>query len=120
MWMLQQADHVGLKRENCLDCCPLIGCDEIITRRYIGRQWACSKQVENLGATITLTEINKKPLNMRDNNMVETFEFDADEHDLYPLIQVEFDVVFAKTCLMFAKDIDAFVSNKRINPHLAM
>ena len=42
------------------------------------------KQVENLGATITLTEINKKTIEYaRQQHGFETFEFDINEHDLY-------------------------------------
>ncbi len=68
------------------------------------------KQVESLGARITLTEINRKTIDYaRQTHGFEVLEYDLNEHDLPSLTKRRFDIVFARACIMFAKDLGKFV-----------
>jgi SAM-dependent methyltransferase len=68
------------------------------------------RQIEKLGARITLTEINKKTIEYaRATHHFDVFEYNLNEHDLPSLTQKKFDIVFARACIMFARDLEKFV-----------
>ncbi|MFC7286927.1 class I SAM-dependent methyltransferase [Herminiimonas glaciei] len=72
------------------------------------------KQIEKLGAQITLTEINKKTIDYaRQKHGFEVFEYNLNEHDLPAVTNQRFDIVFARACLMFAKDLSGFAAQIR-------
>lgn len=72
------------------------------------------KQVENLGAKITLTEFNKKTVDYAGKTHgFPVFEYDLNEHDLPSLAKQKYDVVFARACIMFAKDLTKFVTDMK-------
>lgn len=67
------------------------------------------KQIERLGARITLTEINRKTIEYaRQMHGFDVLEYNLNEHDLPSVINRRFDVVFARACIMFAKDLGKF------------
>lgn len=70
------------------------------------------KQIEKLGASITLTEINRKTIAYaKQKHGFDVLEYNLNQHDL-PTVTGgrKFDVVFARACVMFAKDLPKFVS----------
>ena len=70
------------------------------------------KQIESLGAKVTLTEFNKKTVDYaRKTHGFEVFEYDLNKDDLLDKTKGEFDVVFARACIMFAKDLPKFVAS---------
>lgn len=72
------------------------------------------KQIENLGAQITLTEINKKTIDYaKRQHGFQVFEYNLNEHELSNVVGQRFDIVFARACIMFAKDLKAFVEQLR-------
>lgn len=77
------------------------------------------KQIEKIGAQITLTEINKKTIEYaRRQHGFDVFEYNLNEHDLPTVTGRQFDIVFARACIMFAKDLSKFVNELRnvLNP----
>ena len=69
------------------------------------------KQIEKLGARITLTEINRKTIDYaKQKHGFDVLEYNLNEHDLPTVTGRKFDVVFARACVMFAKDLPKFVS----------
>jgi SAM-dependent methyltransferase len=69
------------------------------------------KQIEKLGARITLTEINRKTIDYaKQKHGFDVLEYNLNQHDLPTVTGRKFDVVFARACLMFAKDLSKFVS----------
>lgn len=67
------------------------------------------KQIEKLGARITLTEINRKTIDYaKQMHGFEVLEYNLNEHDLPTLTQRRYDVIFARACIMFAKDLGKF------------
>jgi ubiquinone/menaquinone biosynthesis C-methylase UbiE len=69
------------------------------------------KQIEKLGANITLTEINQKTIDYAKlKHGYEVLEYNLNQHDLPTVTGRKFDIVFARACLMFAKDMSKFVS----------
>lgn len=72
------------------------------------------RQIEKLGARITLTEINKKAIEYaRATHGFKVFGYNLNEHDLASLTQDRYDIVFARACIMFARDLDKFVGEMR-------
>lgn len=70
------------------------------------------KQIEKLGASITLTEINRKTIAYaKQKHGFDVLEYNLNQHDL-PTVTGgrKFDVVFARACVMFAKDLPKFVN----------
>lgn len=69
------------------------------------------KQIEKLGARITLTEINRKTIDYaRQKHGFDVLEYNLNQHDLPSVTGRKFDVIFARACIMFAKDLSKFVS----------
>jgi SAM-dependent methyltransferase len=67
------------------------------------------KQIEKLGARITLTEINRKTIDYaKQKHGYDVLEYNLNEHDLPTVTQRRFDIVFARACIMFAKDLGKF------------
>ena len=67
------------------------------------------KQIEKLGARITLTEINRKTIEYaKQKHGFNVIEYNLNEHDLPTVTQRRFDIVFARACIMFAKDLGKF------------
>lgn len=68
------------------------------------------KQIAKIGAArITLTEINKKTIEyIRQNHNFEVLEYNLNQHDLPTVTGRRFDIIFARACIMFAKDIGKF------------
>jgi SAM-dependent methyltransferase len=72
------------------------------------------KQIEKLGARITLTEINRRTIDYaRQQHGYEVLEYNLNEHDLPSLTQRQFDIVFARACIMFAKNLGKFADEIR-------
>jgi SAM-dependent methyltransferase len=72
------------------------------------------KQIEKLGARITLTEINKKTIEYaRKQHGFEVLEYNLNQHDLPAVTKRRFDVIFARACIMFAKDLAKFADETR-------
>lgn len=68
------------------------------------------KQFEKLGAKITLTEINHKTIEYaKRTHGFEVLEYNLNTHDLPTQTGRQFDVIFARACVMFAKDLSKFV-----------
>lgn len=77
------------------------------------------KQIEKLGAQITLTEFNKKTIAYaKEKHGFDVFEYDLNLHDLPTVTKQRYDIVFARACLMFAKNLNSFVDQIRrsLNP----
>lgn len=70
------------------------------------------KQLEKLGARITLTEFNKKTVAYaaKEHAFDAVFEYDLNAHDLPSLAKRKYDIVFARACIMFARDLGKFVT----------
>ena len=70
------------------------------------------KQIEKLGAHITLTEINRKTIDYaKQKHGFDVIEYNLNQHDLSKVTGgTTFDVIFARACVMFAKDLPKFVS----------
>lgn len=67
------------------------------------------KQIEKLGARITLTEINRKTIEYaKQKHGFNVLEYNLNEHDLPTVTKRRFDIVFARACIMFAKDLGKF------------
>lgn len=67
------------------------------------------RQIEKLGAKITLTEINRKTIEYaKQKHGFDVLEYNLNQHDLPTVTQRQFDVVFARACIMFAKDLGKF------------
>jgi len=77
------------------------------------------KQVEKLGANITLTEFNKKTVAYarKVHGFENVFEYDLNRHDLASLTQCKYDIVFARACIMFARDLNKFVQDMKNTLH---
>jgi SAM-dependent methyltransferase len=67
------------------------------------------KQIEKLGARITLTEINRKTIEYakREHGFA-VLEYNLNEHDLPTVTKHHFDIIFVRACIMFAKDLRKF------------
>jgi 2-polyprenyl-3-methyl-5-hydroxy-6-metoxy-1,4-benzoquinol methylase len=69
------------------------------------------KQIEKLGARITLTEINRKTIDYaKHKHGFDVLEYNLNQHDLPTVTGRKFDVIFARACVMFAMDLSKFVS----------
>lgn len=72
------------------------------------------KQIEKLGARITLTEINRRTIEYaKQKHGYDVLEYNLNEHDLPTITQRRFDIVFARACIMFAKDLGKFADEIR-------
>lgn len=77
------------------------------------------RQIEKLGATVSLTEINRKTLDFaRATHGFEVFEYNLNAHDLAEVTGQRYDVILARACIMFALDLPKFVDQLRrsLNP----
>lgn len=77
------------------------------------------KQIEKLGATVSLTEINRKTLDFaRATHGIDVFEYNLNIHDLAEVTGRRYDVILARACIMFALDLPKFVDQLRrsLNP----
>lgn len=72
------------------------------------------RQIEKLGARVTLTEINRKTIEYaRERHGFKVFEYNLNKDRLPDLTRDRFDVVFARACIMFAQDLGKFVEELR-------
>jgi len=72
------------------------------------------RQLESLGARITLTEINRRTIEYaRATHGFQVFEYNLNEHDLAAVTRQRYDVVFARACIMFARDLNKFVADMK-------
>ena len=68
------------------------------------------KQIKSLGATVTLTEFNRKVVEWaRANHEFKVFEYDINRDELLARVKEQYDIVFARACIMFAENLDNFV-----------
>ena len=67
------------------------------------------KQIEKMGARITLTEINQKTIEYAGKTHgFDVLKYNLNSDDLPTVTGKKFDVVLARACLMFAKDLSKF------------
>ena len=72
------------------------------------------KEVEKLGARVTLTEINKKTIMYaREQHGFDVLEYNLNQHDLPTTTNRRFDIVLARACVMFATDLRKFAGEIR-------
>lgn len=67
------------------------------------------KAIEKLGARVTLTEINRKTIEYaKQKHGFDVVEYNLNQHDLQSVTNRRFDIIFARACIMFAKDLAKF------------
>ncbi len=67
------------------------------------------KEIEKLGCKVTLTEINKKTIEYaRKIHGFDVLEYNINSDRLFEKTGRKFDLIFARACLMFAKDLNSF------------
>ena len=67
------------------------------------------KEVEKLGARISATEYNKKTVEyIRDVHGYDVWEYDINNDNLFNVIGNKFDIVLARACIMFSKNLQDF------------
>lgn len=72
------------------------------------------KAIEDLGARVTLTEINRKAIDYaKQKHGFDVVEYNLNLHDLQSVTKRKFDVIFARACIMFAKDLTKFSDEVR-------
>lgn len=72
------------------------------------------KQIEALGAKVSLTEFNQKTVDYAQKvHGFDVFEYDLNKDDLSKKVKGEFDIIFARACIMFAKELPNFVDTLR-------
>lgn len=72
------------------------------------------KQIEKLGATVSLTEINRKTIEFaRATHGIDVFEYNLNTNDLAQVTGKYYDVILVRACLMFAHDLEKLVDQLR-------
>lgn len=67
-------------------------------------------QLAKAGAKVDLTEINRKTIDYaRKVHGLDVFEYNLNVHDLHDVTGKQYDIILARACIMFARDLRNFV-----------
>ena len=76
------------------------------------------KEIEKMGCKVTLTEINKKTIDYaRKTHGFDVLEYNINSDRLTEKSGRKFDLIFARACLMFAKDLNSFAKQLKDSIH---
>lgn len=85
-----------------------IECEDKDVLDISGGNGHAANHLTSLGANVTVSEINAKSIEYIRSIGLNSFEYNLNEHNLPSVAGKKFDIVLARACLMFAKDIRNF------------